>query len=35
VLFRSSYCLYWNLSEHPILALTNRVFSEKSGKPDI
>ncbi|MCX6557863.1 MAG: hypothetical protein NTW95_10605 [Candidatus Aminicenantes bacterium] len=26
-----SYCLYWNLSEHPILALTDRTFGEKTG----
>jgi len=30
-----SYCLYWNLSDHPILALTERTFGEKTSKTDI
>lgn len=28
-----TYCLYWNLRDHPILALTERVFQAGREKP--
>jgi hypothetical protein len=28
-----SYCIYWNLSDHPILALTDRVFQDGKNPP--